>query len=93
LHLTSSGAGVPKINSTISAVRFFFNVTLDTGVFRDSTSAKSMACARKSGQKHQESARAGEVGLSAAGNVQLLSMYPARAPSSPPGWSRRTFTG
>jgi site-specific recombinase XerD len=29
LHLTSSGAGVPKINSTISALRFFFNVTLD----------------------------------------------------------------
>ena len=29
LHLTSSGAGVPKINTTISALRFFFNVTLD----------------------------------------------------------------
>jgi integrase/recombinase XerD len=29
LHLASSGAGVPKINSTISALRFFFNVTLD----------------------------------------------------------------
>jgi site-specific recombinase XerD len=29
LHLTSSGAGIPKINSTISALRFFFNVTLD----------------------------------------------------------------
>ena len=29
LHLTSSGAGVPKINATISALRFFFNVTLD----------------------------------------------------------------
>jgi len=29
LHLTSSGAGVPKINSTISALRFFFNVSLD----------------------------------------------------------------
>ena len=29
LRLTSSGAGVPKINSTISALRFFFNVTLD----------------------------------------------------------------
>jgi hypothetical protein len=29
LHLTSSGAGIPKINITISALRFFFNVTLD----------------------------------------------------------------
>ena len=29
LHLESSGAGVPKINTTISALRFFFNVTLD----------------------------------------------------------------
>ena len=29
LHLTSSGAGVPKINTTISALRFFLNVTLD----------------------------------------------------------------
>jgi len=29
LHLTSSGASVPKINSTISALRFFFRVTLD----------------------------------------------------------------
>jgi integrase/recombinase XerD len=29
LHLSSSGAGVPKINTTISALRFFFNVTLD----------------------------------------------------------------
>src|ERR1700747_524716 len=29
LHLTSSGAGVPKINTTISALRFFFRVTLD----------------------------------------------------------------
>jgi integrase/recombinase XerD len=29
LHLTSSGAGIPKINTTISALRFFFNVTLD----------------------------------------------------------------
>jgi site-specific recombinase XerD len=29
LHLASSGAGVPKINITISALRFFFNVTLD----------------------------------------------------------------
>jgi site-specific recombinase XerD len=29
LHLTSSGAGVPKTNVTISALRFFFNTTLD----------------------------------------------------------------
>ena len=29
LHLASSGAGVPKINITISALRFLFNVTLD----------------------------------------------------------------
>jgi len=28
LHLTSTGAGVPKINSTIAALRFFFNITL-----------------------------------------------------------------
>jgi hypothetical protein len=29
LHLASRGAGAPKINATISALRFFFNVTLD----------------------------------------------------------------
>src|SRR5260370_7484083 len=29
LHLASSGPGVPKINTTISALRLFFNVTLD----------------------------------------------------------------
>jgi integrase/recombinase XerD len=29
LHLASSGAGIPKINATVSALRFFFNVTLD----------------------------------------------------------------
>jgi site-specific recombinase XerD len=29
LHLTSSGAGTPKINVTVSALRFLFNVTLD----------------------------------------------------------------
>src|ERR1700687_4067484 len=29
LHLASSGVGTPKINSTVSALRFFFNVTLD----------------------------------------------------------------
>ncbi len=29
LHLTSSGARVPKINVTVAALRFFFNVTLD----------------------------------------------------------------
>jgi integrase/recombinase XerD len=29
LHLASSGAGTPKINVTVSALRFFFNVTLD----------------------------------------------------------------
>src|SRR5256885_2488390 len=29
LHLTSSGARTPKINSTVSALRFFFDVTLD----------------------------------------------------------------
>ncbi len=29
LHLASSGAGAPKINATVSAPRFFFNVTLD----------------------------------------------------------------
>jgi site-specific recombinase XerD len=29
LHLTSSGAGVPKINTTISALRCLFRVTLD----------------------------------------------------------------
>src|SRR5215470_15691892 len=28
LHLTSTGAGVPKINSAIAALRFFFNITL-----------------------------------------------------------------
>ena len=29
LHLSSSGAGTPKINGTVSALRFFFKVTLD----------------------------------------------------------------
>ena len=29
LHLSSSGAHTPKINSTVSALRFFFDVTLD----------------------------------------------------------------
>src|SRR5665213_1115438 len=29
LHLTENGAGAPLINSTVSALRFFFNVTLD----------------------------------------------------------------
>jgi integrase/recombinase XerD len=29
LHLASIGAGTPKINITVSALRFFFNVTLD----------------------------------------------------------------
>ena len=28
LHLASNGAGTPKINATVSALRFFFNVTL-----------------------------------------------------------------
>src|SRR5262249_52632925 len=29
LHLTTSGAGTPKINATVAALRFFFKVTLD----------------------------------------------------------------
>ena len=29
LHLSSIGAHAPKINATVSALRFFFNVTLD----------------------------------------------------------------
>jgi hypothetical protein len=29
LHLSSSGARTPKINATVSALRFFFDVTLD----------------------------------------------------------------
>ena len=29
LHLASRGAGTPKINATVSALRFFFKVTLD----------------------------------------------------------------
>jgi integrase/recombinase XerD len=29
VHLTSNGAGVSKINATVAALRFFFNVTLD----------------------------------------------------------------
>jgi integrase/recombinase XerD len=29
LHLASIGAGTPKINATVSALRFFFNATLD----------------------------------------------------------------
>src|SRR6266849_2143145 len=29
LHLTASGAGTPKINATVAALRFFFKVSLD----------------------------------------------------------------
>jgi hypothetical protein len=29
LHLTATGAGTPKINATVAALRFFFTVTLD----------------------------------------------------------------
>jgi hypothetical protein len=29
LHLTASGAGSPKINATVAALRFFFKATLD----------------------------------------------------------------
>ena len=29
LHVSSNGARTPKINSTVSALRFFFDVTLD----------------------------------------------------------------
>ena len=29
LHLASSGAGTPKINTTVAALRFFFKATLD----------------------------------------------------------------
>src|SRR5262249_6919008 len=29
LHLPASGAGTPKINATVAALRFFFKVTLD----------------------------------------------------------------
>src|SRR5262249_638978 len=29
LHLTSNGAGTPKINATVAALRFFFKATLD----------------------------------------------------------------
>jgi site-specific recombinase XerD len=29
VHLTETGAGIPLINSTVSALRFFFNVTAD----------------------------------------------------------------
>jgi integrase/recombinase XerD len=29
LHLTASGAGTPKINAAVAALRFFFKVTLD----------------------------------------------------------------
>ena len=29
LHLTAGGAGTPKINATVAALRFFFKVTLD----------------------------------------------------------------
>jgi len=31
LHLSSSGVRTPKINATVSALRFFFDVTLDRG--------------------------------------------------------------
>ena len=33
LHLSSSGARTPKINSTVSALRFFFDVTIDRADF------------------------------------------------------------
>jgi integrase/recombinase XerD len=29
LHLTANGAGTPKINATVAALRFFFKVSLD----------------------------------------------------------------
>jgi hypothetical protein len=52
LHLASSGAGVPKINTTISALRFFFNVTLDrpdsAGTCRPCMS-RARACPREGG--------------------------------------------
>ena len=45
LHLTSNGAHTPKINSTASALRFFFNVTIDRAdlarKFRSCTSRAS----------------------------------------------------
>jgi integrase/recombinase XerD len=64
LHLASSGAGVPKINTTISALRFFFNVTLDrpdsAGTCRPCMS-RARACPREGGGsgnlKPQEVAR------------------------------------
>src|SRR6266849_1211305 len=34
LHLASSGAGTPKINSAVSALRFFFDMTLDRAALR-----------------------------------------------------------
>jgi integrase/recombinase XerD len=37
LHLMSNGAGTPKINITVSALRFFFKVTLDRPRFEQSS--------------------------------------------------------
>src|SRR3984893_7599002 len=39
LHLASSGARTPKLNSTVSALRFFFDVTLDRAAL-----AKQVSC-------------------------------------------------
>jgi len=47
LHLASSGAGVPKINATVAALRFFFKVTLD----RPAPCACSRACSAGSSWK------------------------------------------
>ena len=42
LHLTNSGgAHPPRINATVSALRFFFSVTLDRGVRKPSQKADS----------------------------------------------------
>src|SRR5205085_2813868 len=38
LHLASNGAHTPKINSTVSALRFFFDVTLDRADLAKQTS-------------------------------------------------------
>jgi site-specific recombinase XerD len=38
LHLVSNGAGTPKMNATASALRFFFNITLDRPDLANQTS-------------------------------------------------------
>ena len=76
LHLASSGAGAPKINATVSALRFFFKVTLDR---IDLTKHLSFMREPPESGEHRQ-ARATQPGLECqiASNRVVSSMRPAR---------------